>query len=355
MRVPFSKNKRVNAKNIVFSFEVAIISGPVTEKFMRENPKPPTRTIEIIGSQTLETLHDAIFDAFDRDDEHLYEFQFGGKKPMAKNVTRFGVNTDDDFGGFFPEEPQARDASKTSIASLNLDEGYIFFYWFDFGDDWWHRVKLLSIHPLELPKKEFPRVVASSGESPPQYVDWDELDDDDFDDDSYATLSIEDVLKHPRYLQIQPLIAEFIQKHLSQEYLDIATKLLQEICGMLLPMDRSQPASWAAGVMHAIAIANFLYDPANEHHISQQSIAKHFGVSVSTLGNKGRIICEELGIFPFEPDFCTPQNLKNNPVLRLNQLKILTRKLQNLPKEEQEDALKIGLLPFLDKNFIKKK
>ncbi len=65
----------------LYTLEVALIGGPVTEEFAEKNPIV-TRTIQIRGDQTLDKLHFAIFDAFDRDDEHMYEFQIGGKGPQ---------------------------------------------------------------------------------------------------------------------------------------------------------------------------------------------------------------------------------------------------------------------------------
>ena len=62
------------------------LSGPITEKFAKENPEI-SRTIQIRGDQTLEDLHHALFDAFDRSDEHMYEFQFG-KGPMDPKAPR---------------------------------------------------------------------------------------------------------------------------------------------------------------------------------------------------------------------------------------------------------------------------
>ncbi|MGZ3487799.1 MAG: IS1096 element passenger TnpR family protein [Isosphaeraceae bacterium] len=47
-----------------------------------------SRTIKIRGDQTLEDLHHAIFDAFGRGEEHLYEFQFG-KGPMDPKAPRY--------------------------------------------------------------------------------------------------------------------------------------------------------------------------------------------------------------------------------------------------------------------------
>ena len=64
----------------LYTLEVFIISGPVAKKFAKKNPVV-SRTIQIRGDQTLEDLHHAIFDAFGRWDEHMYEFQFG-KGPM---------------------------------------------------------------------------------------------------------------------------------------------------------------------------------------------------------------------------------------------------------------------------------
>ena len=64
----------------IYTFEIYIISGPMSEEFVEAN-QVILRKIEIRGDQTLEDLHLAIFDAFDREEEHLYEYQIGGKGP----------------------------------------------------------------------------------------------------------------------------------------------------------------------------------------------------------------------------------------------------------------------------------
>jgi Plasmid pRiA4b ORF-3-like protein len=71
----------------LYTLEVFIISGPITEKFAKKNPVI-SRTIQIRDDQTLEDLHHAIFDAFGRSDEHMYEFQFG-KGPMDPKAPRY--------------------------------------------------------------------------------------------------------------------------------------------------------------------------------------------------------------------------------------------------------------------------
>jgi len=153
-----------------FTLEVSIVSGPMTESFARRNPQI-SRTIEICGDQTLAGLHEAIFAAFDREEEHMYEFQIGGKRPMDPKARRYvlPMAMDDPFADRKP----AGDVSRTTIASLGLGTGAVFGYWCDFGDDWWHRVEV-SAAGEGTQRGKLPKVTKRVGQSPPQYEDWDE-------------------------------------------------------------------------------------------------------------------------------------------------------------------------------------
>ena len=153
----------------LYTLEVAILSGPVAESLARANPVV-TRTIEIRGDQTLARLHAAIFKAFDRDDEHLYEFQIGGRRPMDPRASRFGLP--EPPSPFGPRDP-VKSAARARLDSLGLEVSDAFGYWFDFGDDWWHTIRVLSIAE-SAPTRRYPRVTERIGASPPQYVDWDE-------------------------------------------------------------------------------------------------------------------------------------------------------------------------------------
>ena len=135
-------------------------SGPVSKKFAN---KVVNRVIEIRGDQTLEQLHQAIFQAFDRWDEHLYEFQFG-KRPFDPDGPTFGV----------ADEPTGKtptgDARTTKLDDLDLKPNRVFGYWFDFGDDWYHQVQVERIEQA-IPTVTYPRVIKRVGKSPPQYCD----------------------------------------------------------------------------------------------------------------------------------------------------------------------------------------
>jgi hypothetical protein len=134
------------------------------------------RKIEIREGQTLHNLHDIIFDAFDRDDEHMYSFFFPHSR-MKFNPRKIYDSSDEythpsacEYQGPFSSE--GKDASKTTIGSLNLTEGQVFFYVFDFGDEWWHEIIVEKIDGVA-DDGDYPRIIEQKGESPEQY-DYDE-------------------------------------------------------------------------------------------------------------------------------------------------------------------------------------
>jgi hypothetical protein len=144
----------------LYVLSVFLQSGPISTKFAN---KRISRVIEIRGDQTLDQLHNAIFQAYDRWDEHFYEFQFG-KRPFDPKGPKYGVSN-----------PRKRkqadgDARKTKLDDLGLQPGRGFGYWFDFGDDWYHQVQVERIEKA-IPTVTYPRVIKRVGKSPPQYCD----------------------------------------------------------------------------------------------------------------------------------------------------------------------------------------
>jgi len=50
------------------------------------------------------------------------------------------------------------------------------YYFFDFGDEWWHELTVSKIREAENPK-EHPKIARKVGESPEQYPDHGDHDD----------------------------------------------------------------------------------------------------------------------------------------------------------------------------------
>ncbi len=164
------QSKPVNSTDdALYVLDVFLIDGPIAEKFIAKNPVI-SRTIEIKGSNTLEDLHKIIFQAFDRFEKHMYEFQVGGRGPQDPNARRYGLKQA--FSSSDLAEVPTGEVSSTSIASLGLKIDDAFGYWFDFGDDWWHQINVTNIVDKTQSGK-YPKITERVGASPPQHADFD--------------------------------------------------------------------------------------------------------------------------------------------------------------------------------------
>jgi hypothetical protein len=143
----------------LYVLTVFLAGGPIGKKFAN---KEISRVIEIRGDQTLGDLHHAIFKAYDRSDEHPYEFQFG-KRPFDPAGPNYGSSSPRP-----KQNSKSGDARTTKLDDLHLEPHRAFGYWFDFGDNWFHRLQLERIEQA-IPTVTYPRVIKRVGKSPPQY------------------------------------------------------------------------------------------------------------------------------------------------------------------------------------------
>ena len=75
--------------------------------------------------------------------------------------------------GFFDSLNDTINAAETELSSLHLRLGQTFEYLFDYGDMWWHVLKVVRIDPIN-PSAQLPMVAERHGESPQQYPPADE-------------------------------------------------------------------------------------------------------------------------------------------------------------------------------------
>jgi len=159
----------------VYQFKVSIVGIPKLY-----------RIIEAGGNCTFDDLHKAIFEAFDRFDPHLYSFFItrSDSKSMRSIMQAPEITHPYNLEDLMGHERQKRSAAGTKIDDARLEERDFFHYLFDFGDEWWHRIRVQSVTESNARKKCL-RIVKSVGESPPQYPDYDaeDSDDKDYDDE----------------------------------------------------------------------------------------------------------------------------------------------------------------------------
>lgn len=144
------------------------------------------RRIAMRDDQTLGELHTTVFHAFDRFDPHFYAFFVAPKTvtltpqnayeqaveythPQAANDGMWDIP-----GLGQSQQPRAKNAEKTTIASLRLSPDQVLLYLFDFGDEWWHVITVEETDAAPDPAVSYPAVIAKHGKSPAQYEEYDE-------------------------------------------------------------------------------------------------------------------------------------------------------------------------------------
>ena len=121
--------------------------------------------IELRREDTLQDLHRAIQRATDFDDDHLYSFYLSGR----------AWDTETEYA---PRE--AGHSTRTRIGDVPLRLKQHFLYLFDYGDEHTFDVQLIEASDT-VAATQTPRVIEQHGTMPPQYGDWDEDEEDDWD------------------------------------------------------------------------------------------------------------------------------------------------------------------------------
>jgi len=150
------------ASSKLYTLVVYLIGGPISNEYEGEII---SRTIKMRGDQTLEDLHRIIFKAFDRFDEHLYEFMLGAGPDDRSSIYSLLIDLD------FPEldEETNGDVRTTTLDSLGMEVGRAFGYRFDFGDEWLHQIEVTAIEYYS-GKGKYPKISKKTNKSPPQYI-----------------------------------------------------------------------------------------------------------------------------------------------------------------------------------------
>ena len=112
---------------------------------------------ELRSEQTLDDLHYAIQRAINWDADHLYSFHMNGQRCDRRYA--FACPYEDDRPPWTDE---------AVIGELGLVKKHKFLYYFDYGDSHEFEVEVAGIRPQAEPG-EYPRVMNSRGEAPPQY------------------------------------------------------------------------------------------------------------------------------------------------------------------------------------------
>jgi hypothetical protein len=161
-------------------------------------------------------------------------------------------------------------------------------------------------------------------------------------------------LKVPGPMRLRTALIIAVSDQVCEEHLDLE---YAELCRLLVarlarkrpsPLARGDVRIWAAGAIYALGQLNFLFDPAQQPHLTAQELAECIGVVKSTMANKASLISKTLNLGFFEPDLTRLELLADHPMAWFVEINGLVVDARMLPEELQDEARRRGLIPDLE-------
>jgi len=151
-----------------------------------------------------------------------------------------------------------------------------------------------------------------------------------------------------KFEEIVSLTDTFCQKYLNEEYAQLCRKLAAALSRKRpSPLAKGKVNTWACGIVHALGMVNFLFDPSQTPHMSASEIYQQFGVSQSTGSAKSKQVRDAMDMYQMDPKWCVPSNIDKNPLAWMVSINGLIVDVRNAPREFQQEAFRQGLIPYL--------
>ena len=140
----------------------------------------------------------------------------------------------------------------------------------------------------------------------------------------------------------------FCDQRLDGEYKKMVRLALAALCRKRpSPLLKGKDKTWAAGVVHAVGMVNFLFDPSQKPHCKATEIYDHFGVSTSTGHSKSKTVQQALDMYQMSAEWTLPSKLDQNPLVWMLQVNGMMVDVRHMPMEVQAMALAQGLIPYI--------
>jgi hypothetical protein len=147
---------------------------------------------------------------------------------------------------------------------------------------------------------------------------------------------------------IVELIDGVCQAHLNEEYAVLSRELAATLARKRpSPLLQGRVKTWACGITYTIGNVNFLWDPSQTPHLRAIDLCTVFGVSQSAGSAKAREIMRVLRIVQLDPRWSLPSRLAENPLVWMLQVNGIVVDVRMMPREFQEEAHRLGLIPFV--------
>ncbi|WP_420645605.1 DUF6398 domain-containing protein [Candidatus Leptofilum sp.] len=154
----------------------------------------------------------------------------------------------------------------------------------------------------------------------------------------------------PKFEAITELTDAVCNAHLDQEYAEYARYLAAALARKRpSPIARGQAKSWAAGIVHALGLVNFLSDQSFEPSMRVRDLWKLFNVSEATGSSKSLQIRKMFDMYQFDPEWTLPSLMEMNSMAWMVQTPDgFIVDARSFPYEMQQMLAEAGIIPYVD-------
>ena len=133
------------------------------------------------------------------------------------------------------------------------------------------------------------------------------------------------------------LTGAFCTQKLNDEYLQLSEKLIRKLGRKRnVPFESGKLEIWAASIIHALGLINFLFDKSGEPYVSVNEINDYFETKQSTVTGKSKQIRDSLKLSHFDKDFSIKTMRNSNPLENMVMVDGFIVPLDSIPEDLQK-------------------
>jgi hypothetical protein len=138
------------------------------------------------------------------------------------------------------------------------------------------------------------------------------------------------------------------REHLNEEYAELCRELAAALCPKRpSPVERGRFEIWACGIAYTIGSCNFLFDKSQTPHLTPDDLCSAFGVVKRSGAAKATEIRKMFDIWQFDPRWSLPSRIESNPLAWMVQVNGFIVDVRSQPRAIQEEAFRLGLIPYI--------
>jgi hypothetical protein len=156
------------------------------------------------------------------------------------------------------------------------------------------------------------------------------------------------VASRPAYEAVIALTDAVCRDRLNAEWATLCRELAASLARKRpSPLLRGEAKVWAAGILHALGLVNFLFDRSQALSMSVPELCAAFGVKSSTAGGKSKFIRDLFKMYQFDPDWTLPSKIGQNPMVWMISVNGFLMDARYAPPDIQAEAYLRGLIPYI--------